>query len=144
MGILLFLFTRKALLDAYLKEECEGEYGKELLEIRRRIWEGLVPGSKLVTSRKGLSQIIEYTNLKNSDETLKELNARLILIYTGQRRLAKGILRDIMEEYIKNNHQIMECLTAIQRLAVMLKFELEKGNVDAFARLLNEHWKVSK
>lgn len=105
---------------------------------------GLIPGIKLVTSRKGLPQIIEYSNLKISEETLKELNDRLILVYTGQRRLAKGILRDIMGEYIKNNPQIMECLTAIQRLAVMMKFELEKGNVDAFARLLNEHWQVSK
>jgi fucokinase len=105
---------------------------------------GLIPGIKLVTSRKGLPQIIEYSNLKISEETLKELNDRLILVYTGQRRLAKGILRDIMGKYIKNNPQIMECLTAIQRLAVMMKFELEKGNVDAFARLLNEHWQVSK
>ena len=25
-----------------------------------------------------------------------------------------------------------------------MKFELEKGNIDAFARLLDEHWELSK
>lgn len=25
-----------------------------------------------------------------------------------------------------------------------MKFELEKGNIDAFARLLNDHWELSK
>ena len=26
----------------------------------------------------------------------------------------------------------------------LMRFELEKGDVDAFARLLNEHWELSK
>ena len=32
----------------------------------------------------------------------------------------------------------------MKRLAVMMKFELEQGNVDAFAKLLNQHWDASK
>ena len=32
----------------------------------------------------------------------------------------------------------------IQRMAELMRFELEKGNVDGFARLLTEHWELSK
>ena len=32
----------------------------------------------------------------------------------------------------------------MKHLAVMMRYELEQGDVDAFARLLNEHWEVSK
>ena len=29
-------------------------------------------------------------------------------------------------------------------MAVLMRFELERGNVDRFAELLNEHWELSK
>jgi fucokinase len=105
---------------------------------------GLVPGIKLVTSKPGLPQHIDYTNLNLEDHILKELNERLVLVYTGQRRLAKGILREIMGEYIIQNPEMLECLSHIQKLALLMKYELEKGNIDNFAELLNEHWETSK
>ena len=35
-------------------------------------------------------------------------------------------------------------LYEIQKSAILMKFELEKGNIDAFAKLLDEHWELSK
>ena len=32
----------------------------------------------------------------------------------------------------------------MQPVAVLMKLELERGNVDAFAELLNKHWEISK
>ena len=32
----------------------------------------------------------------------------------------------------------------MKHLAVMMRYELEQGNVDEFAKLLNQHWEVSK
>ena len=37
-----------------------------------------------------------------------------------------------------------EVLYKIQQMAVLMRFELEKGNIDQFAKLLNEHWELSK
>jgi fucokinase len=31
----------------------------------------------------------------------------------------------------------------MKRVAALMKFELEQGNVDAFAELLNRHWELS-
>ncbi len=98
----------------------------------------------MVTTSPGLSQKIVCTPLRISDDTLAELNARFAVIYTGQRRLARNLLRDVVGRYISNDPTSMDAHYNIQRLAVLMRFELEKGNVDGFAKLLNEHWLESK
>ncbi len=105
---------------------------------------GLAPGVKMVTSLKGLKQEITCTPLSLSPETVNELNERLALVYTGQRRLARNLLREVVGKYIGNDPTSVEVHYDIQRLAVLMRFELEKGNVDGFAELLNEHWTLSQ
>ncbi len=105
---------------------------------------GFIPGVKMVTSRSGLKQEIKCELLNISDETINELNDRFALIYTGQRRLARNLLREVVGKYIGNNEVSVSILYDIQRLAVLMRFELEKGNIDGFAKLLNDHWVLSK
>ncbi len=105
---------------------------------------GLAPGIKMVTSRPGLRQEVQCTPLNISDETVNELNERLCLIYTGQRRLARNLLREVVGKYIGNDETSVSVHYNIQRLAVLMRFELEKGNIDGFAELLNQHWIESK
>ncbi len=105
---------------------------------------GLAPGIKIVTSRVGLRQEVQCQPLNLSDETINELNNRLALIYTGQRRLARNLLREVVGKYIGNDKTSVSVHYDIQRLAVLMRFELEKGNVDGFAKLLNDHWELSK
>ena len=38
----------------------------------------------------------------------------------------------------------INALEEIQRMAAMMVFELERGNIDGFAELLNKHWELSK
>lgn len=104
---------------------------------------GLAPGIKMVTSRPSLKQEIICTPLNISSETLSELNSRFALIYTGQRRLARNLLRDVVGRYVTNDPTSLEAHYNIQRLAVLMRFELEKGNVDGFAKLMSEHWDES-
>ena len=105
---------------------------------------GLAPGIKMVTSRAGIKQTVDCQPLNVSAETITELNNRLALIYTGQRRLARNLLREVVGKYIGNDETSVSVHYGIQRLAVLMRFELEKGNVDGFAKLLNEHWLLSK
>lgn len=105
---------------------------------------GLAPGIKMVTSRPGLKQEIVCTPLNISDETLTEFNSRFALVYTGQRRLARNLLRDVVGRYVTNDKTSLEAHYSIQRLAVLMRFELEKGNVDGFAKFMSEHWEESK
>lgn len=104
---------------------------------------GLVPGIKMITSKPGIKQCIQVSPVTISDETLRELQERFALIYTGQRRLARNLLRDVIGGYIGNRKESIEALNEMKRVAVLMKFELEQGNVDAFADLLNRHWELS-
>lgn len=105
---------------------------------------GLAPGIKMVTSDAAIVQEIGCSPCSISTEILQELNERFCLIYSGQRRLARNLLRDIVSRYVSGNPDTVEVLYEIQRIAVLMRFELEKGNVDGFAQLLNQHWELSK
>ncbi len=105
---------------------------------------GLVGGIKILTSKAGVTQNVEWEQLELSEETVQELNDRFCLIYTGQRRLARNLLREVMGRYIGANPDSLEVLRAIQNMAWQMKRELENGNVDSFARSLSQHWELSK
>ena len=105
---------------------------------------GLVPGVKLATACAGLQQDVICTPVRISSDTVQELEDRFALIYTGQRRLARNLLREVMGRYIGHEPVSKEVLYRIQQLAVLMRFELERGNVDQFAQLLNEHWELQK
>ena len=105
---------------------------------------GVTDGIKYITSKPGLNQIISVSHLDLSEETFQELNNRFCLIYTGQRRLARNLLRDVVGRYIGNELDALYALNEIQKTATLMRFELERGHVDDFAKLLSEHWKLSK
>ena len=105
---------------------------------------GLSTGVKYITTMPGLKQDIRVTHIKVPESAWAELKERFVLIYTGQRRLARNLLRDVVGRYIGNEPDSLYALNEIQRSAALMRFELERGNIDAFARLLDEHWKLSK
>ena len=104
---------------------------------------GLTPGIKMVTTEPGIDQVINVQPVVLKEETLKELQERFALIYTGQRRLARNLLRDVVGGYIGNRKESLDALHKMKRVAVLMQFELEQGNIDAFAKLLNQHWELS-
>lgn len=105
---------------------------------------GLTSGIKYITSRPGMKQKLKVEYLDLDEDTKAELQERFALIYTGQRRLARNLLRDVVGNYIGGKKESKEALEEMKHLAVMMRYELEQGDVNAFARLLNEHWEVSK
>lgn len=105
---------------------------------------GLLPGIKLITAMPGLKQQIKVQSVVIPDETRQELNRRFALIYTGQRRLARNLLRDVVGRYVGAQPDSIYSLNEIQKVAVLMKFELERGRLDNFISLLNQHWELSK
>jgi Predicted kinase related to galactokinase and mevalonate kinase len=105
---------------------------------------GLAPGIKMVTAAPSLEQQIVCTPLVMTNEALKELDERFALIYTGQRRLARNLLRGVIGKYIGSELVPLNILYRIQQMAVLMRFELERGNIDGIAKLMDEHWELSK
>ena len=105
---------------------------------------GLSNGIKYITTMPGMAQKIKVLHIEVPEEAMKELNERFALIYTGQRRLARNLLRDVVGRYIGNEPDSLYALNEIQRVAALMRFELERGNIDAFAELLSYHWTLSQ
>ena len=104
---------------------------------------GLCPGIKMITTRAGMEQHIQVEPLKVPEKAMKELQERFALIYTGQRRLARNLLRDVVGNYICGRPESVQALEEMQRVAVLMQYELQKGDIDRFAKLLNRHWELS-
>ena len=92
----------------------------------------------------GRHQQIKVSYVEMPKEAKEELQERFALIYTGQRRLARNLLRDVVGNYIGGRKESVDALYEMKRVAAMMRFELEEGNVDRFAALLNRHWELSK
>lgn len=105
---------------------------------------GITPGMKYITTMPGIEQNIKVVHVEVPDEAKKELEDRFCLIYTGQRRLARNLLRDVIGRYVGNEPDSLFALEEIQKTAVLMRFELERGNIDGFAKLLDYHWELSK
>lgn len=105
---------------------------------------GITPGLKYITSMPGLEQKIQVAHVDIPEVARKELDDRFVLIYTGQRRLARNLLRDVVGRYVGNEPDSLFALEEIQKTAALMRFELERGSVDSFAKLLDYHWELSK
>ena len=105
---------------------------------------GLLPGIKLIRSHPGTLQNPQARPLEISEETHAALDRRFALIYTGQRRLARNLLREVVGRYLGREPEALEILDRIQELAVLMAFQLERGNLNAFGELLNRHWALSQ
>lgn len=142
----------KALIDFYNIEISENDIYDTVVKVEQLIstgggWQdqmgGLIPGIKIIETDKGIKQEYKITKiLKN--ENIKELEDKMILIYTGQRRIAKNLLRQMMNKYMLNDRKTCENLKKIQHLALIMKFELEKGTISNFAKLLTQHFELIK
>ncbi|MBO5197620.1 MAG: bifunctional fucokinase/L-fucose-1-P-guanylyltransferase, partial [Lachnospiraceae bacterium] len=105
---------------------------------------GLSGGVKFITTRPGMEQKIEVTEVAVPEEAMAELQERFVLIYTGQRRLARNLLRDVIGGYIGARPESLRALSEMQSVAALMRFALERGDIDRFASLLNKHWELSK
>lgn len=61
---------------------------------------GLTEGIKLISTKPGIAQNLVVEKIEMPEEGKKELKERFALIYTGQRRLARNLLRDVVGSYI--------------------------------------------
>ncbi len=103
---------------------------------------GLTGGIKLVTSEPGLPQRIRVAPVVLAPAAA--LAERLVMVYTGQQRLAKDLLRAVMGRWMARDPEMVWIQAEIARLAVAMRDALLGGDLDGFGALLGEHWALNK
>lgn len=105
---------------------------------------GLTGGIKLVTTGPGLPQAIHVEPARLARGVADELAARLLLVYTGQQRLAKNLLRHVMRRWMIRDPEMVWIQGELARLALVMRDALAGGDLDTFGSLLGEHWQLNK
>ena len=55
---------------------------------------GILPGIKYTRTEAGKKQKFNIESLQLSEKIIKQINERMVLIYTGQQRIAKNTARN--------------------------------------------------
>ena len=102
----------------------------------------LTPGLKLIQTSPGNYQNIAFQYVAHS--IMEKLDDRFALIYSGQRRLARNVLREELNRCIENDPATMSAMDRIRSLCVLMKFELERGDITRFAGYVTEQFELVK
>ena len=105
---------------------------------------GLTPGIKYFTAGPGAYQKINVDLLDVPEKTMKELNERFALIFSGQRRLARNVLREEMNQTIRNNPDSLAALDRIQEYCAIMRYYLLKGDITSFAKYITAQFELVK
>lgn len=87
---------------------------------------------------------VDVSNLRISDEVVRELEHNLVFFYTGIERSSTAVLLDQGTNVKKDGSKALDAMHAIKEIGYKVKHALEKGDLTEFGRLQNEHWLVKK
>ena len=104
---------------------------------------GLTGGIKLASSCTGHRQDVVCEPLEVSGTFTKELRERFCLVYTGQRRIGRTILREVMGGYIQSDPVFIDTLKEIHALAGQTKRNIISGNNNDFFENLNRQTELT-
>lgn len=82
--------------------------------------------------------------LKIEPHVLNQLESNLLLFYTRMERSASDILADQTEGVKKEVTKTVDAMHHIKDIGLRTRAAFEKGDLDAFGRMLDEHWQTKK
>lgn len=87
---------------------------------------------------------VRVSPLRISNDTLHDLEERLLLFFTGYSRQADSILQDQKKRSEESDATMLENLDMIARIGRQVGEALEKGDTRAFGELMHEHWEYKR
>ena len=141
-----------ATIAALLGEVDVDKVGELTLRLEQEMrtgggWEdqfaGMTPGIKLMTSKPGAVQRIACSPVNAA--CAAALHKRSLLYFTGQKRMARNVLRRVLGFYAENPHGFGKILIdSVKKGARRAASALGKGDLDAFAACVNDYWRDKK
>jgi D-glycero-alpha-D-manno-heptose-7-phosphate kinase len=83
---------------------------------------------------------VDVHRIELAKRTRTELEARLLLIYTGQSRISGDTITGVIDAYRARNARVVDALARMKELAGQMMAALASGDVDALGTLVGEHW----
>ncbi|MGA2183338.1 MAG: galactokinase [Bryobacteraceae bacterium] len=83
---------------------------------------------------------VRHERLNVSDDTLRDLEANLVMYFTGYVHNAADVLNDQKRRSLDGDPGMIENLHFTKQLGLSAREALEQGKTRCYAELLNEHW----
>jgi D-glycero-alpha-D-manno-heptose-7-phosphate kinase len=98
-------------------------------------------GINLFRFQKGA---VHVERLSLSDGTLRQLQQRLVLAYSGESRLSGDIHERVWGGYLSGKTEVAAALRRLTAIALEMREALVRGDLASFGDLLGENWRCQK
>jgi len=105
---------------------------------------GLLPGVKLISTRPGADQTPTIRSVPFDAEGKRDISSRCLLYFTGQKRMARNILGNVVNRYVSRADGILGIVSALKRGASAAADCLDRHDVSGFAARVQEYWELKK
>jgi len=75
---------------------------------------------------------------------LGDVEARLLLLYTGKPRLAKNLLQNVIRNWYGGDSELVEAFKENHRLAEECWIKVREGNLAGLGSCLGRYWRIKK
>jgi D-glycero-alpha-D-manno-heptose-7-phosphate kinase len=83
---------------------------------------------------------VAIRRIRLAERTRAELEARMLLVYTGQSRISGDTITAVIDAYRARNARVVSALARMKGLAARMMEALADGDIDALGTLVDEHW----
>ena len=105
---------------------------------------GLLPGVKVIGTVPGYDQTPTCRPLPFAVGAKQPLADRCLLYFTGQKRMARNILNNVVDRYVSRAGDILEIVDGLKAGARQMALALEKGDEEGFVAGVKEYWNLKK
>jgi D-glycero-alpha-D-manno-heptose-7-phosphate kinase len=83
---------------------------------------------------------VDVRRIALAERTRNELEARVVLIYSGESRISGDTITAVIDAYRRRNARVVNALARMKQLAGQMIEALGRGDIDALGALVAEHW----
>ena len=105
---------------------------------------GIMPGVKLIRTQPGTDQTVALRWTVFDMSETSELKRRCLLYFTGQKRMARNILQNVVNGYLARDPLVLQTVRDLKVSAVETKEALDAQDIDGFARGIARYWELKK
>ncbi|KAM0072204.1 putative transferase [Helianthus debilis subsp. tardiflorus] len=103
---------------------------------------GLYPGIKFTTSFPGIPLRLQVIPLLASPRLVTELQERLLVVFTGQVRLAHQVLQKVVARYLQRDNLLISSIKRLAELAKTGREALMNCHIDELGEIMMETWRL--
>ncbi|MQL72465.1 hypothetical protein Taro_004809, partial [Colocasia esculenta] len=103
---------------------------------------GLYPGIKCTSSFPGQPLRLHIVPLVASSKLVAELQQRLLLVFSGQVRLANQVLQKVVTRYLRRDNLLISSIKRLAALAKLGREALMNCNIDELGEIMLEAWRL--